>query len=483
MAFISRTTGQLAGTPSATDISATAPTLFYNSTDPTLLYRVNAGGTAYVQVAAAGGGGGGGGTVTATGGALTANSLVLGAGGVDTKVVAGITSDGISILNLGVAGTVVGTVSFKNTVVGSSVALTPVAGSGTFVLSMPLITDTIVTKTSTDTFSNKIIDTGSSNTIKIVGNTLSASPGSATVTIPNTTDTLVARSTTDTLANKTIDTAGGNFLRVAGNTLTATTGTATIVIPNSNDTLVGRDTTDTLTHKTIDTSATNTIKIAGNTLTATTGTATLALPNSNDTLVGRVTADTLQNKIIDTGSGNTLKVNGNTLTAGAGSTTITFPVGNDTVVTLGATQTLTAKTLTAPYLANPIPGLSGGSSGSFISGLNAGATITQHQAVYMGSAGKWLIAAAGTAGAFPCRGIAAVAGTNNNPMDVLDNGVARNSTWTWTVGGDIYLSATTGALTQTQPSTSGQIVQKVGYALTATSMRVNIGAGDYATVA
>jgi hypothetical protein len=48
--------------------------------------------------------GAGAGTVTNTGGALTANAVVLGAGGNDTKVVAGITTDGTSKVNLASGG-------------------------------------------------------------------------------------------------------------------------------------------------------------------------------------------------------------------------------------------------------------------------------------------------------------------------------------------------------------------------------------------
>lgn len=50
------------------------------------------------------GGGTGSGTVTNTGGALTANAVVLGASGADTKVSTGITTNGVSELDLGVVG-------------------------------------------------------------------------------------------------------------------------------------------------------------------------------------------------------------------------------------------------------------------------------------------------------------------------------------------------------------------------------------------
>ena len=55
---------------------------------------------------------------------------------------------------------------------------------------------------------------------------------------------------TVTLTGVTFDTAV-NTLKVNGNTVTASAGTATVTIPNTTDTLVGRNTTDTLTNKTL----------------------------------------------------------------------------------------------------------------------------------------------------------------------------------------------------------------------------------------
>lgn len=57
--------------------------------------------------------------------------------------------------------------------------------------------------------------------------------------------------------------------------------------------------------------------------------------------------------------------------------------------------------------------------------------------------------------------------TTGNPGTYLALGVARNDTWAWTVGGFIYLSTTgttTNTLTQTAPSTAGQVVQLLGVA-------------------
>lgn len=93
-------------------------------------------GTNWISSAPAGGGAG---TVTNTGGSLTANAVVLGAGTVDTKVVTGITTDGTSILTLGQAGSTVGEVDFKNATSGT-IALKPVTGAlGTRTITLPAL--------------------------------------------------------------------------------------------------------------------------------------------------------------------------------------------------------------------------------------------------------------------------------------------------------------------------------------------------------
>jgi hypothetical protein len=132
---------------------------------------------------------------------------------------------------------------------------------------------------------------------------------------------------------------------------------------------------------------------------------------------------------------------------------------------------------------NAIPTSNNTYEGHAIIGRNAGATIAQWEAVYLDASGTWQLADANGTGTFPCRGLAAAAYTNGNAAVVVDNGVVRNDTWAWTIGGDVYLSATAGGLTQTAPSTSGDKVQKIGYAVSADSIRVNIGSGEYLTVA
>lgn len=133
--------------------------------------RVNAGATALEFAAAATG------TVTNTGGNLTANAVVLGAGTVDAKVVAGITTDGTSKLNLGVAGTSVGAVVFSNATSGT-ITIQPATGAlGTRTFSLPVTADdTFVLLAATQTLTNKTL-TSPTFTAPVLG-----TPASGTLT-------------------------------------------------------------------------------------------------------------------------------------------------------------------------------------------------------------------------------------------------------------------------------------------------------------
>ena len=105
--------------------------------------------------------------------------------------------------------------------------------------------------------------------------------------------------------------------------------------------------------------------------------------------------------------------------------------------------------------------------GEQITDLLAGATIAQWEAVYLGSASKWLLADANGSGTYPARGLATGNYLDGSQAVILIRGAVRNNAWAWTPGGTIYLSGTVGALTQTPPAVSGDKVQQVGFALTA----------------
>lgn len=90
----------------------------------------------------------GGGTVTNTGN-LTSNSVVLGNGTTDTKVVAGITTNGTAQLVLGVNTTTLGSVKmFGNTSGDATIQPAAVAGTAT-VITLPNVTSTLLPNTTT----------------------------------------------------------------------------------------------------------------------------------------------------------------------------------------------------------------------------------------------------------------------------------------------------------------------------------------------
>ncbi len=208
---------------------------------------------------------GGSGTVTNTGN-LNLNAVVLGNAVVDTKSVAGITTDGTSILILGVNATTIGKVKmFGNT--SGDVTLTPTAAAGTAtVLTLPASTDTLVGKATTDVFTNKTLSDSTVIWGNVSDNTKAAkwSLGGATasttltlissqtvnrsLTFPDATDTLVGKATSDVLTNKTL--TGNTAVNLISGSGTLTLNTSgTITVPNGTDTLVGKATTDTLTNK------------------------------------------------------------------------------------------------------------------------------------------------------------------------------------------------------------------------------------------
>jgi len=76
----------------------------------------------------------------------------------------------------------------------------------------------------------------------------------------------------------------------------------------------------------------------------------------------------------------------------------------------------------------------------------------------------------------PCTGIAITAGTGASKK-ILLSGIIRHDAWNWTVGpgiaGLIYLGETAGVLTQTAPSSDGDMIQVVGFALSDDTMMFN----------
>jgi len=86
-------------------------------------------------------------------------------------------------------------------------------------------------------------------------------------------------------------------------------------------------------------------------------------------------------------------------------------------------------------------------------------------ALVLASDGHYDEVDASASSTMPCSALALETGTGSKT--ILHQGFIRNDAWSWTVGGVIYVSETTGTLTQTAPTTSSAVVQVVGIAKTA----------------
>ncbi|KKM04532.1 hypothetical protein LCGC14_1763260, partial [marine sediment metagenome] len=118
------------------------------------------------------------------------------------------------------------------------------------------------------------------------------------------------------------------------------------------------------------------------------------------------------------------------------------------------------------------PTSSGTATGGVVATMTVDANSTGFRAaLHMDSTGGWVEADASSATTMPCEALALE--TSTGSKKVIMQGFVRDDVWGWTVGGVIYVSETTGTLTQTAPSTTGSQVQAVGFATHANRMYFN----------
>lgn len=131
-------------------------------------------------------------------------------------------------------------------------------------------------------------DPGTLTTLKVI------QTGNRTLTLPDITDTLVSEKETQVLTNKTFTDSSTYFQDNSDNTKNLrlelsniSSGlTRVLTMPDASITLVGTSNTQTLSNKSLTNPIISTIINTG----------TLTLPTATDTLVGRTTTDTLTNK-------------------------------------------------------------------------------------------------------------------------------------------------------------------------------------------
>jgi len=101
--------------------------------------------------------------------------------------------------------------------------------------------------------------------------------------------------------------------------------------------------------------------------------------------------------------------------------------------------------------------------------------LTQDNVYYRTSGSAWATADANGSSTYPARCYAI------STTQCLIGGSVTRTTHGFTVGADLYLSETAGAVTTTAPTTSASVVQKIGWVLDANTLIVGI-APDYGTV-
>lgn len=106
---------------------------------------------------------------------------------------------------------------------------------------------------------------------------------------------------------------------------------------------------------------------------------------------------------------------------------------------------------------------------------NAGETIAQWDLLYMDSTGKWMIAdASAVATSGGMLAMACEAGTTDTPLLVaLPTAFIRNDDWAWTPGATLYADITAGAITETAPSGTDEVIRVIGFAMSADMIHFN----------
>ena len=107
-------------------------------------------------------------------------------------------------------------------------------------------------------------------------------------------------------------------------------------------------------------------------------------------------------------------------------------------------------------------------------------SVIASQALYYDIASfSWKISQANSTNTMPCRGIALETKTAGNICLILKMGIVRFNDWNFSSNNKLYVSATgPGGVTHIQPSSSGNIVQVIGYPL-----KHNVGYFDFCPTA
>lgn len=117
-------------------------------------------------------------------------------------------------------------------------------------------------------------------------------------------------------------------------------------------------------------------------------------------------------------------------------------------------------------LVNPSSNLTASGITSFVSVSSN--SVGFGAALFISSDGSYKEAGASSLVSMPCSALALEAGVG--VKKVLLWGLVRDDSWSWSIGGVVYVDTTTGIISQSEPSGSGEVVQPVGIAVSATTL-------------
>jgi hypothetical protein len=104
----------------------------------------------------------------------------------------------------------------------------------------------------------------------------------------------------------------------------------------------------------------------------------------------------------------------------------------------------------------------------------AGEALEPGDIVYIATDGKWYKAdASGATTSNSIIGYANETKALDEAIDVILRGIITDGTWSWTIGGSLYLSTTEGTLSQTAPTGTDDVVATLGWAISADKIYFN----------
>lgn len=195
--------------------------------------------------------------------------------------------------------------------------------------------------------------------------------------------------------------------------------------------------------------------------------------NNPDIDGGTVDGATIATSNITVGAGKTLDVSAGTVTLA------NDQISGDKVEggTIAATTitTLTSTTINMADAGKIIHDIAPASdhtcSGPSAFTATAGENLVYGDVCYLKSDGKYWKIDADAIATMPAQVMATATIAADATGTFLEDGWARDDSWSWTIGGLVYGSTTGGGLTQTAPSGEFDVIQVVGVAITATVIK------------